>query len=175
MKVPSYIFSFLIGAFVGLLIGLPMKGCSRSDKPAVDPPCVLRDTFFIHDTTELSKVKLRYITKHDTAIVFEHDSIHDTIYVEVPISHNEYTNTFGNDSAKVNLSVLYSGYRASIDSIGIGYEFNYTPRTITKKKGWGQFVGFGVGAGYGVSAIGNQAYLSPQVGITIVYGFGYHW
>ncbi|MBQ6763859.1 MAG: hypothetical protein IJP45_01590, partial [Paludibacteraceae bacterium] len=61
------------------------------------------------------------------------------------------------------------------------YQFNIQPRTIVKKKGWGQFFGIGLGAGYGVSFVGNPygsgtvVNAAPEIGVHIVYGWGYHW
>jgi hypothetical protein len=44
-----------------------------------------------------------------------------------------------------------------------------------KKKGWGQFIGVGIGAGYGASVVGQTVYAAPEIGLHVTYGWGYHW
>lgn len=154
----------------GIVLGFFLKGCKPSS-PA--KPIVLTDTIRVHDTLRIKEhTKPREVVRVDT-IWLKGDTI--TEYVEIPITQSEYRDTFATDSTRAEVAVFFSGYNARIDSIGINYQATIIPRVERKKKGFGQFVGIGVGAGYGASIVGTQVYAAPQVGISIVYGFGYHF
>ena len=68
-----------------------------------------------------------------------------------------------------------SGWHAQIDGIDLKSQYTIQPRTIEKKKGWGQFIGVGIGVGYGASVVGGRVYAAPEVGVHVTYGWGYHW
>ena len=90
----------------------------------------------------------------------------------------EYRDTFQTDTSRIELGIRYEGYKAKIDGIDLQYRFESQPRIIEKKKGWGQFVGIGVG--YGASFVGNGSgativHAAPEIGVHITYGWGYHW
>lgn len=154
----------------GIVLGFFLKGCKPSS-PA--EPIVLHDTISVHDTLRITQhTKPREVVRIDTIWL---KGKTDTIAVEIPITQSEYRDTFATDSTRAEIAVLFSGYNARIDSIGINYKATIQPRVERKKKGFGQFVGIGIGAGYGASIVGSQVYAAPQVGISIVYGFGYHW
>lgn len=166
--------AFAVACFVaGILLGVWFRGCSRSELPEDPEPIVLYDTIAVHDTLRIKEhTKPREVVRIDT-IWLGGDTI--TEYVEIPITQSEYRDTFATDSTKAEIAVLFSGYNAKIDSIGLTYEATIQPKVYVKKKGWGQFVGIGVGAGYGASVVGNQVYAAPQIGVHITYGWGYHW
>lgn len=163
----------------GIVLSFFFKGCKPSS-PA--KPIVLTDTIRVHDTLRIKEhTKPLYVIKWDTLFLekpasqdIAKDSLCDG-YVTIPITQSEYRDTFATDSTRAEVAVLFSGYNARIDSIGINYQATIQPRVERKKKGFGQFVGIGVGAGYGASIVGTQVYAAPQVGISIVYGFGYHF
>lgn len=156
---------------VGVVVGLLLRGCGHEDVE----PIVITDTIVKTDTTYIKEhTRTRYITKHDTLLVVQRDTLTDTIAVEIPIAHKEYRDTFATDSSSIELAVQFSGYDAKIDSVGLQYRFEVQPKVIHDKKGWGQFVGVGVGVGYGVG-FGQQIQAAPEIGLHIVYGFGYHW
>lgn len=163
----------------GIVLGFFLKGCKPSSHAE---PIVLADTIRVHDTLRIAEhTKPREVVRYDTIWLTKPTEIGEfkkdttTEYVEIPITQSEYRDTFATDSTRAEVAVLFSGYNARIDSIGIKYQATIQPRVERKKKGWGQFVGIGVGAGYGASIVGSQVYAAPQVGISIVYGFGYHW
>lgn len=133
-------------------------------------PIVIHDSIYISGQQAEAKTKYIYRTVHDTMIVTETD----TIAVSIPIDHKQYTDTFLTDTSSIMLDIKYSGYMAKIDGIGLDYRFEVEPVTVTKKKGWGQFVGVGIGAGYGLGITANP-HFEPYIGISVVYGFGYHW
>lgn len=165
----------------GLVLACIGRGCKPSS-PA--KPIVLTDTIRVHDTLRIAEhTKPREVVRIDT-IWLQKDTTNSTTkdttkedvdFALVPITQSEYRDTFATDSTRAEVAVLFSGYNARIDSIGINYQATIQPRVEHKKKGFGQFVGIGVGAGYGASIVGSQVYAAPQVGISIVYGFGYHW
>ena len=138
-------------------------------------PIVVHDTI-IRDSIQIQeKVKWKYITKHDTAIYIQHDTIIDTIYIQIPISHYQYRDTISTDSVGYSLGINYSGYKATLDTVWINHW--YTPKTVvkTKRNGWGQFVGIGLGVGAGATVVNNVVYTGPEISLNIVYGCGYHW
>lgn len=167
---------------IGVLLGAGFHSCGNGTKPEPTVPTVIHDTVTVKDTVRIAgKTKTLYVTKWDTLRIESHvtDSLSDTClcdgYVTVPIECKEYRDTFTTDSSRIELGVQFSGYEAKIDNIDLQYRFDVKPRTIVKKKGWGQFIGIGIGAGYGVSVINQQVYAAPEVGVHITYGWGYHW
>ena len=158
----------------GLLVGAGVRSC-KGAQPEPSKPEVIHDTVTIEKEAIEDNTAVRSVEPYDTAVVLIHDTVQDTIYIEIPIEHKQYRDTINADSARIRLNILFHGYRAGIDHIGVSYDIRPVTRTEIRKKGWGQFVGVGIGAGYGVSAHGGNVYASPQVGINIVYGFGYHF
>ena len=180
--------AFAVACFiVGALIGAGLRGCAIKTPKAPDP-IIIRDTIEVDNPADIAAhTKPKYILKHDTlwlprpeAPCDSADSVcdgrvTDSIPVDIPITCYEYRDTFRTDSSRIELGVQFSGYDAKIDSVDLQYQFNIRPRTIVKKKGWGQFIGIGVGVGYGASVVGKQVYAGPEVGVHITYGWGYHW
>lgn len=156
----------------GIVLGAGFRSCSsKPAEPALRPE-VIHDTITVHDTLRIKEhTKPREVVKIDTIFL---QGENDTIAVPIPITAYEYRDTFVTDTSRIELGIRYEGYRAKIDGIDLKSQYTIQPRTIVKKKGWGQFIGIGVGAGYGASVVGNQVFAAPQVGISIVYGFGYH-
>ena len=79
-------------------------------------------------------------------ITLDGDTIHETVYIPVPISQKEYQTE--------NYHAWVSGYKASLDSVWV-----YPEKIIIREKPrkWG----IGVIAGYGIGRNG----LSPYVGV----------
>ena len=159
----------------GGILGAGLRSCVRPKQPTPEP-IVLHDTLSIRDTIRIQgKTRTIYLTQHDTLITHQHDTVIDTFYVQLPIEHKEYCDTFTTDTSSITLGVQFSGYKAKIDSVGIDYTFATKERVKLKKNGWGQFVGIGIGAGYGATVIDKQVFGAPEVGVHITYGWGYHW
>ena len=152
----------------GIVLGFFLKGCKPSS-PA--EPIVLTDTIRVHDT-----LRLREHTK--TIVVVRYDTLwltkKDTAYALAPITQSEYRDTFATDSTRAEVAVLFSGYNARIDSIGINYQAAIQPRVERKKKGWGWCVMPSVQVGYGV-ALGSQVVAAPYIGVGVAIGWGYHF
>lgn len=134
---------------------------------------VIRDTVVLRNTE--TKTVVRYVSHTDTAVFVYRDTVRDTVYISLPITHNTYKDTVRGDSAEVRLSVDYHGWRAGIDSVRVSYEMH--PLTIVKEKrrGFGQFVGVGLGVGAGIGMHGAHPIATPVVGVHFVYGFGYRF
>ena len=159
----------------GCIVGAGLRGCGVTSG-GVSPasPITIHDTLVIHDTVRITKhTKAREVVRYDT-IWLPLDTC-GLIPVELPVTQYEYRDTFTTDSSRIELGVQFSGYKAQIDGIDLRSRYSVQPRTIEKKKGWGQFVGVGVGAGYGVSVAGGHVYAAPTVGVSVVYGWGWHW
>lgn len=184
----------------GAIIGAGLRSCSvkpGSTPPEQVPPVVIHDNILLEDSSHLaSHTKPKGVVRHDTVwltkpteigevkndttIKTTNDTTNDTTssdadFALVPITQHEYRDTFQTDSSRIELGVRFSGYDAKIENVDLQYCFNVQPRTIVKKKGWGQFIGVGIGFGYGASVVGQKVYAAPEVGVHITYGWGYHW
>ena len=181
--------AFAVACFVcGAIIGAGLRSCSSGKTQEPDKPVVIHDTVQIQDSAWLAEhTKPKYVTRHDTlwlprpeihrdsANAVGDSNVSDSIPVEIPIMSYQYRDTFVTDTSRIELGVCFSGWNAQIDGIDLKSQYTIQPRTIIKKKGWGQFIGIGIGVGYGASVVGQTVYAAPEVGIHITYGWGYHW
>ena len=176
--------AFSIACFVaGAIIGAGLRSCSGNEHQEQPKPSVIHDTVTLWDTAYIAaKTKPTKPLTPDTIWVPVPadpsdciDKADDSIAIEIPITQYEYRDTFTTDSSRIELGVSFSGYKARIEGIDLKSQYTIQPRTIVKKKGWGQFIGVGVGVGYGASVVGQTVYAAPEVGIHITYGWGYHW
>jgi hypothetical protein len=156
----------------GIVLGAGFRSCSsKPAEPALRPE-VIHDTVCLYDTVRIAaKTRLICTTRTDTLIVRDTD----TIQVSLPLEHKQYRDTFTTDSSRIELGVRFSGWHAQIDGIDLKSQYTIQPRTIEKKKGWGQFIGVGIGVGYGASVVGQTVYAAPEIGLHVTYGWGYHW
>lgn len=161
----------------GIVLGAGFRSCSQTKQPQVEP-IVIHDTVCLYDTVRIAaKTRLICTTRTDTLIVRDTD----TIQVSLPLEHKQYRDTFTTDSSRIELGVRFSGWHAQIDGIDLKSQYTIQPRTIEKKKGWGQFIGVGIGVGYGASFVGHPSgvgtivHSAPEIGVHITYGWGYHW
>lgn len=156
----------------GIVLGAGFRSCGKPTKPVPAEPVIIHDTICIRDTIKIAaKTRIISTTVRDTLIVRDTD----TIVVTLPLETKEYRDTFTTDTSRIELGVRFSGYHAKIEGIDLTSQYTIQPRTIVKKKGWGQFVGVGIGVGYGASVVGQMVYAAPEVGVHITYGWGYHW
>lgn len=175
----------------GIVLGAGLRSCSsKPAEPALRPE-VIHDTVTVHDTLRIKEhTKPKEVLRHDTiwlpdttskttSSTTKDTTSKDTDFALVPITQHEYRDTFLTDSSRIELGVRFSGWHAQIDGIDLNSQYTIQPRTIEKKKGWGQFIGIGVGVGYGASFAGNTfgvgTLLAPEIGVHITYGWGYHW
>ena len=173
----------LIAVVISLVVGL-LSGWLLTKHYCTPPPSVpvtMHDTVF-RDSIQIKEVvKWRYRTSDDSII--SHDPIitadSDTILIpddtiQIPIDHYEYSDSAVTDTSRVAWTVLYSGYKASIDTFQLDWTFTPSVLVEEKENGWGQFIGIGVSAGYGLGC-GSPLRFEPFVGVTVTYGWGYHW
>jgi len=178
----------------GIVLGAGFRSCSSKPAEPALPPKVIHDTIEVQDSAWLAEhTKPKYVIRRDT-LWLPKPEIHcdstdsvcdsrmtDSIPVDIPITNYEYRDTFTTDSSCVELGVRFSGWHAQIDGIDIKSQYTVQPRTIVKKNGWGQFIGIGVGVGYGAAFVANPSrvgatiYAAPEIGVHLVYGWGYHW
>ena len=179
----SHICVGIVCFFAGIVLGFFLKGCEPSS-PAPDP-IVIHDTIKQTDTIRLrEKTKTIEVIRYDT-IWIERDSDHcvDTTemvdtnadFALVPITQSEYRDTFLTDTSRAEVGVLFSGYNARIDSIGINYQRTYNNRVERKKSGFGWCVMPSIQVGYGLGLNGNIVTASPYIGVGVSVGWGYHW
>lgn len=177
----------VVCVLAGILLGAGFRSCSQTKQPAPDP-VVIHDTIEVSNPADIeAHSKPKYVIKRDTMWlprpVSPCDSVDslcdgrvtDSIPVDIPIMAYEYRDTFQTDTSRIELGIRYEGYKAKIDGIDLQYRFESQPRIIEKKKGWGQFIGVGIGVGYGASVVGQTVYAAPEIGVHITYGWGYHW
>lgn len=132
----------------------------------------------IHDTVFRDSIQIKEKTKWiyrsyvDTIILHTIDSINITDTIILPIDHYNYKDTIKNDSLDIRLDIGYQGYKAAIDSIKIDYDLHYTVRE-PRESNFKQYIGIGINAGYGMSLTTEAPIFSPQIGISVQYGFGY--
>lgn len=125
------------------------------------------DTVFSHSTDTLYVYKENIQYKEIRAV--------DTIFIRDTILIREQK-VYEDSLAKIWIS----GVEPELDSICYfiprdTVKINTTQTvTIHKKQGWGQFVGVGISGGYGAS-ISQTPQFSPFVGVTVTYGWGFHF
>lgn len=191
MNKTTYI-SFALGLLMGLLISYHLRGCV-AEQPTDPEPIVIHDTIKQTDTIRLrAHTKMVEVIRYDTIWMRENsaenahtttDSNHcvdttemvDSIAVAIPITQSEYRDTFLTDTSRAEVGVLFSGYNARIDSIGINYQVTHYNRVERKKSGFGWVVAPSIQVGYGLGLNGNIVTASPYVGIGVSIGWGYHW
>lgn len=161
-----------VSVIAGIILGAGFRSCSGSKVPEHTEPVVVHDTIVVRDTVRI-RAKTKVLAIHDTVWLPPQNST--TEPQMLVCETKEYRDTFQTDSSRIELGVRFSGYDAKIDNVDLQYRFNVQPRTIVKKKGWGQFIGVGIGVGYGASIVGQRVYAAPEVGLHITYGWGYHW
>lgn len=193
MNKTAYI-SLAIGLLIGLLIGYNLHGCV-AEQPTAPDPIVIHDTIKVQDSAWLAahtKHNPKPI-RHDTIWIEREDSAKnahtttdsnhfvdttkmvDSIAVAIPITQSEYRDTFLTDTSRAEVGVLFSGYNARIDSIGINYQLTHYNRVERKKGGFGWCVMPSIQVGYGLGLNGNVVTASPYIGVGVSIGWGYHW
>lgn len=161
-----------LSLFISFLLGFLLAGglfyITQKKEPQIEEKTVVvTDTVFFPLEVEKVKTVNRYIW--DTIVVYNTD----TVLVELPFETKQYRDTIRTDSTEIRLKAIYSGFKPTLDTIGV--EYQYRPRTVvkTKKNGFRQNFSIGLQLGYGVGMESRQ--FEPYVGIGFQYGFGYAW
>lgn len=180
----NHYISLALGLLLGLTIALPFRSCGREEERTEQ--VVVHDTIKQTDTIHLREhTKMVEVICYDTIwIERETDHCVDTTemvdstnadFALVPITQSEYRDTFLTDTSRAEVGVLFSGYNARIDSIGINYQRTQKNSAERKKGGFGWCVMPSIQVGYGLGLNGNIVTASPYVGIGVSIGWGYHW
>lgn len=150
--------------FVGCAVGAFFFGRStvRTDIVRAD---VERDTIIVRDTIreyypqEVERVIVR--TERVEVPVIVRDTIHDTVYVNLPIEEREYKSK--------NYRVVIGGFNPYLKSIDIYPQTVYINATesITTRKRWSLMLG--VQGGYGITPMGWQ----PYAGVGVSFGYNF--
>lgn len=166
MSEKTHITIEIVMAILIIVLSL-LLGRSCTNQPEGTEVETKTDTVYSHstDTLYIPKEKIKYVDK----------TVLDTIYITDTVFIREqkvYSDTFS--------TIWISGIEPELDSVRyyiprdtIRIE-NTTTITKTKTKHLGQFVGIGAGVGYGVNIV-PQPTFSPNVSISLIYGFGYTW
>lgn len=190
----SHIGIGIVCFLAGIALGYIIRGCVP-EQPTAPEPIVIHDTIKQTDTLRIVQhTKTIEVIRYDTIWMREDsaenahtttDSNHcvDTTemvdtnadFALVPITQSEYRDTFLTDTSRVEVGVLFSGYNARIDSIGINYQLTQNNRVARKKSGFGWCVMPSIQVGYGLGLNGNIVTTSPYIGIGVSIGWGYHW
>lgn len=190
----SHIGIGIVCFLAGIALGYIIRGCVP-EQPTAPEPIVIHDTIKQTDTLRLrEKTKTIDVIRYDTIWMREDsaenthtttDSNHsvDTTkmvgtnadFALVPITQSEYRDTFLTDTSRAEVGVLFSGYNARIDSIGINYQLTHYNRVERKKGGFGWCVMPSIQVGYGLGLNGNIVTASPYIGVGVSIGWGYHW
>jgi hypothetical protein len=150
--------------FAGSVVGAFFFGRATTRTDIVRTE-IARDTIIVRDTIreyypqEVERVVVR--TERVGVPVVVCDTIHDTVYVNLPIEEREYKSN--------NYRVVIGGYNPYLKSIEVYPQTVYINATesVTTRKRWSFMLG--VQGGYGITPIGWQPYAG--VGVTFGYSF----
>lgn len=166
-------YTIISSALILVLCIFLFKDCSSAPEVI---EIVKNDTIVVTKNDTIFKERIKYVTTIDTAIIFQHDSIIDTIYVTLPDEHKEATFKKSQDSIDLEAKIQYHGYKAEIDSVEFAYQLHYTqevPKPKQKKFGW--CITFGPSLSYDITLdTQNKTWSNgPSAGVSIVIGPSY--
>ena len=163
-------YTIISSALILVLCIFLFKDCSNSPEVI---EIIKNDTIVVNKNDTIFKDRIKYVTTIDTAIVFQCDSIIDTIYVTLPDEHKEATFKKSQDSIDLEAKIQYHGYKAEIDSVEFAYKLHYTQELPkSKPKKIGLVLNIGPYIGYGINFNNGQYYFSPEVGVGVSIGIG---
>ena len=150
--------------FVGCVVGAFFFGRATTRTDIVRTE-VERDTIIVRDTIrenypqEVEKVVVR--TERVEVPVIMCDTIHDTVYVNLPIEEREYKSR--------DYRVVIGGYNPYLKSAEVYPRTVYinTTESITTRKRWNLMLG--VQGGYGITPMGWQ----PYAGVGVSFGYNF--
>lgn len=152
---------FTLSVLIAFALGFIGGKAGRRVVEHVSPE-VKADTVIRKDTvTHMTPMPI-LTTIIDTVLVAYPDTvtIHDTVYIQLPIERKEY--------AGEDYRAVVSGYRPSLDLIEVFPETKMVTGTVyapTKKSRWA----IGAQAGYGVTVRDGTVAMSPYIGLGISY------
>ena len=165
-------YTIISSVFILVLCIFLFKDCSKSQEVI---EIIKNDTIVVNKNDTIFKERIKYVTTIDTTIVFQCDSIIDTIYVTLPDEHKEATFKKSQDSIDLEAKIQYHGFKAEIDSVEFAYKLHYTqeiPKQKPKKIGIVWFVGPTITGGVNFNANNKTFDYDPSVGISVGVGIG---
>lgn len=153
---------------LGILICLPLTMCHKSKKNEQIIDFRVDTLIVTHcDTFRYEKIRIKNNYIYDTIL------INDTVYIKDEPQH--YIDSTENYKIDINSVKLYD-YSLDIYKVDTIYQIKEKVSYMEEKSHWKQFVGVGVGIGYGgCIGVDKTIRLEPYVGIHLTYGFGYSW
>lgn len=150
--------------FIGGCMGSFFFGRATKDTDIVRNE-VERDTIVVRDTIreyypqEVERVVVR--TERVEVPVIVRDTIHDTVYINVPIEEREYKSK--------DYRVVIGGYNPYLKSVEVYPRTVYINATesITTRKRWSLMLG--IQGGYGITPMGWQ----PYAGLGVTFGINF--
>lgn len=150
--------------FVGCVVGAFFFGRATKHTDIVRA-VTERDTIIVRDTIreyypqEVEMVVVR--TERVEVPVIVRDTIHDTVYVNLPIEEREYKSR--------DYRVVIGGFNPYLKSIDVYPQTLYINATesITTRKRWSLMLG--VQGGYGITPMGWQ----PYAGLGVTFGINF--
>ena len=139
----------------------------RTRKQPEPKTIIVSDTItqVLYDTVYLKDFKTVKLPITDTLYI---DSVKiDSIFVQMPISMYQLDTVFKNDSTRLDLHIINSGYSVTLDTLYYRLEYKPTPPVVPKKNYFKDHFRFGIGisAGYG--------FFSKKSDIFVGLGFYY--
>lgn len=162
------VFSIILNIYLGITL--------RNTKVDVNTQVVYVTDTIVKDSIQIQeKIKPIYTTFYDTAVIFQHDTVSDTIYVELPIEHKQYKDEIKKDSIHYNIEIDYSGFHPSLDKIAINTTYIKSETQIIQTKPWkfGIMIGPYIGYGGYINPSTHVMSAGPEIGIGIQLGWGY--
>ena len=150
--------------FVGCVVGAFFFGRATTRTDIVRNE-VERDTIIVRDTIrqyypqEVERVVVR--TERVEVPVIVRDTIHDTVYVNLPIEEREYKSR--------DYRVVIGGFNPYLKSVEVYPQTVYinASESITTRKRWSLMLG--VQGGYGITPMGWQ----PYAGVGVSFGYNF--
>lgn len=150
--------------FIGCVVGAFFFGRATTRTDIVRAE-IERDTIIVRDTIreyypqEVERVVVR--TERVEVPVIVCDTIHDTVYVNLPIEEREYKSR--------DYRVIIGGFNPYLKSIDVYPQTVYINATesITTRKRWNLMLG--VQGGYGITPMGWQ----PYAGVGVSFGYNF--
>lgn len=163
----KFILRLFLAVLTGFICGSSIFYCSNKNKPS--ETIYMRDTILVTKTDTLKFFEKKIIDRHhyDTVI------INDTVYLKDEPKF--YSDSCENYKIGINAVKLYD-YSLDIYKTDTLYQIKETMSQIEKKGHFRQFIGVGVGVGYGgCVGMDKSIKLEPYIGIHFTYGWGYTW
>lgn len=169
----SIVLNFILGALLVVSLIFLFRSCNASPEVI---EIIKNDTIVVTKNDTIFKERIKYVTTIDTTIIFQRDSIIDTIYVTLPDEHKEATFKKSQDSIDLEAKIHYHGYKAEIDTVEFAYQLHYTqeiPKPKPKKFGW--CITFGPSLSYDITLDTQNKTWShgPSAGFSVVIGPSY--